>query len=376
MDLTPIPIVDHHAHPFLRKAVTENLDNFRSWFTESTSPEIHAQHVRHSLFYRNAIRWLAEMLDCEPNEQAVTDARIAQDEAAWIRRLFTDANISVLLCDYGYGSSDAYDHARMQELVPCRVEPILRLERMAEGLILGHATFEQMLDAYVEKVEQARSDGYVALKSIIAYRTGLRIEQVSRADAAVAFAVLKEEARRHGRIRLAKKPLCDYLVKLALDIANREQMPIQFHTGFGDSDADLRGANPLQLRAVIEGYPNLPLVLLHAGWPFYREMAHLAAIYPNVWADLSLAIPFATAGIPAMLRDMIGMAPISKLLFATDAYTMPEIYWLAARWGRWGLGRVLDELVADSFLQEQEAWRAAEDILGENAKRLYLGAAA
>jgi len=55
---------------------------------------------------------------------------------------------------------------------------------------------------------------------------------------------------------------------------------------------------------------------------------------------------------------------------------MPEIYWLAARWGRWGLSRVLDELVADSFLQEQEAWRAAEDILGENAKRLYPGAAA
>ena len=114
---------------------------------------------------------------------------------------------------------------------------------------------------------------------------------------------------------------------------------MQFHTGFGDSDADLRVANPIHLRAIIEAFPEVPLVLLHAGWPYYREMAHLAAIYPNVWADLSLAIPFATVGIPTMLRDMIGMAPVSKLLFATDAFTMPDIYWLAARWGRWGLAR-------------------------------------
>ena len=251
-----------------------------------------------------------------------------------------------LLCDYGYGSADAYDHAHMQEIVPCRVEPILRLERMAEEQILASNSFQDMAGRYVDAVETARSRGYVALKSIIAYRTGLRIENTSRVDAQVAFEDLKEEAHRQGKIRLASKPLCDYLVKLALDIARQQELPVQFHTGFGDADADLRVANPIQLRSIIEGYPDVPLVLLHAGWPYYREMAHLAAIYPNVWADLSLAVPFATAGIPAMIRDMIGMAPVSKLMFATDAFTMPDIYWLAARWGRWGLARVLDELVA------------------------------
>jgi predicted TIM-barrel fold metal-dependent hydrolase len=132
-------------------------------------------------------------------------------------------------------------------------------------------------------------------------------------------------------------------------------------------------ANPLHLRGVIERYPRLPLVLLHAGWPFYRELTHLAAIYPNVWLDLSLAIPFATTGIPAMLRDVLGMAPFSKVMFATDAFTMPEIYWIAAKWGRWGLGRVLDEFVADGFLLPAEAEEAAQAILHRNAQRLYLG---
>jgi predicted TIM-barrel fold metal-dependent hydrolase len=72
-----------------------------------------------------------------------------------------------------------------------------------------------------------------------------------------------------------------------------------------------------------------------------------------------------------MLRDVLGMAPLSKVMFATDAFTMPEIYWLAARWGRWGLERVLTQMVADRFLNEDEAWRAAEAILGQNARKLY-----
>ena len=138
----------------------------------------------------------------------------------------------------------------------------------------------------------------MALKSIIAYRSGLQIEAMSRDEAAADWKILKERARSAGRVRLDRKALCDYLVSLALAEADRQELPIQFHTGFGDADADLRVANPLHLRTVIERYPRLPLVLLHAGWPYYRELTHLAAIYPNVWLDLSLAIPFATTGIP------------------------------------------------------------------------------
>jgi predicted TIM-barrel fold metal-dependent hydrolase len=371
IDLDSIAIVDHHAHPLLHKQATESVGAFRSWLTESTAPEIHAHHVHTGLFFRTAIRWLAQLLECDSTEQAVAAARRAQPEAKWVQRLFQDANISVMLCDYGYGSVDVYDHAQMQEIVPCRVEPILRLETMAEEKILQHKPFADMVDAYAATVEQARDNGYVALKSIIAYRTGLDVEDVSKSDARASFHEIKQNVKTQGSLRLASKPLCDYLLVLALDAARSQDLPVQFHTGFGDSDADLRTANPLHLRTVIERYPGLPLVLLHGGWPYYRELAHLAAIYANVWADLSLAVPFATVGIPTMLRDMMGMAPFSKLMFATDAFTMPEIFWLAARWGRWSLTRVLHEMVADGFLLESEALKAAESILAGNARSLY-----
>jgi predicted TIM-barrel fold metal-dependent hydrolase len=366
-----IPIFDHHAHPFLQRAATDDPLRFQRWFTESTDATIQQQHVPHLLVFRTAVRWLAEFLGCEPTVAAILAARAQLDERAYTARLFADANIGTVLCDYGYGGAGAYDHAAMQAMLPCPVHPVLRLERLAEELIVAEASFEKMIEAFNTTLAEARTRGVVAFKSIVAYRTGLCVEAPDRAAATQDFAALKELALRDGRVRLARKALCDYLLHFALAEAARQELPFQFHTGFGDSDADLRAANPLHLRSVIEGYPGTPLVLLHAGWPFFREVTHLAAIYPNVWLDISLAVPFATTGIPAMLRDILGMAPFSKVIFATDAFTMPEIYWVAARWGRWGLAQTLGEFVAEDFLTTPAAERVAQDILGDNARRLY-----
>ena len=366
-----IPIIDHHAHPFLHRSATAEPLRFQRWFTESTDATMQREHVPQMLIYRTAIRWLAEFLGCAPTAEAILATRAQVAEIEFTRRLFADVNIGMVLCDYGYGGADAYDHATMQALLPCPVHPVLRLERLAEDLIVAQPTFEQMIDAFAATVAAARAHGVVSLKSIVAYRTGLQIDAPDPAAARLDFLHLKEMAAQTGRVRLARKALCDYLLHLALAAAARQELPVQFHTGFGDSDADLRRANPLHLRNVVEAYPATQLVLLHAGWPFYRELAHLAAIYSNVWMDLSLAIPFATTGIPAMLRDILGMAPFSKVLFATDAFTMPEIYWVAARWGRWGLTQVLEEFVQAGFLTETDAYTAAQAILGDNARRLY-----
>ena len=370
MNLNDIPLLDHHAHPLSRPQATRDAGGFRQWFSESTDAQIHERHVPHTIFFRTAVRWLAEELDCAPVLDEVLRARAARSYESWTRALFEQANIELILCDYGYSGDQALSQEEMRALLPCEVRPILRLETLAEELIRGHARFEELVDAFVQQVGQARAGGYAALKSIIAYRSGLAVAPVSKEEAKRAFENERKAAERET-FRLTSKPLCDYLLLLAVQEAEKQALPLQLHTGFGDADADLLGANPLHLRFLIEG-TRAPLVLLHAGWPYFRETAHLAAIYPHVWLDLSLAVPFATTGIPAMIRDILGMAPISKVMMATDAFTMPEIYWLAARWGRWGLGRVLDELVADSLLTDLEADRAARQIMHGNARALYL----
>lgn len=67
-----------------------------------------------------------------------------------------------------------------------------------------------------------------------------------------------------------------------------------------------------------------------------------------------------------MLREALELAPVSKLLYASDAARAPELYYLAATSWREALGRVLPELLPAAEVEE-----AAHLILRENARRLY-----
>ena len=373
MDLSAVPILDQHCHALLRDGAVSGAAAYASFFTESGDATMHARHVPESVFYRWAVRELGALLECGPTTEAVLATRGRVSAEALARRLLGEANIGALLVDHGYLTDETWTPAELAARVPCRVWPILRLETLAQTLIVRHETFDAAVDAYSAVVERARADGFVALKSIIAYRTGLAVASASRADAAAAFGPVKERARRDGRVRLADKPLTDYLLLRALEIAERQGMPVQIHTGFGDADLDLREANPLHLRPLLESgrYARVPFVLLHASYPYVRELSYLAAMYRNVYADVGLAIPHVAAEIPAVLRQLLGLAPASKVMYSSDASQIPELYWLAARWARRGLGAVLDELVALGALGGDEALAMAGRVLGVNAAELY-----
>ena len=373
LTLSHIPILDHHCHALLRNGGPFTALEFQRFFTESSDATMRAHHVPNTVFYRWAIKELAAFLGCAPNADAVLSARAAIAPADLAQRMFQDANITMLLLDYGFQSSENHSYQELRSYLPCRIEPILRLETLAQDLIVQHESFDQMLDAYVATVENARATGHVALKSIAAYRTGLKIQPAARDDAATLFRELKATAQREGKVRLAHKPLNDYLLLTALDIAEQQALPVQFHTGFGDNDLDMLLANPFQMRYLFEcrKYNHVPFVLLHAGYPYVRELGYLAAVYANVWMDVGLAIPHVSSEIPSVWRQALGLTPTSKILFSTDAYSIPEIYWLAARWGRWGLAKVLDELVALGAFTEEEALAAATQMLYNNAAQLY-----
>ncbi len=372
VDLSPVPIVEHHVHALLRQQ-PRTVQAYLALFTEGDDPELIARHVPHTVFFRWAVRELAAFLGCEPTVEAVLAARNALPLAELAQRCFRDARIEALLVDYGFREAENLGLAEMEAVTGCRTRPILRLETLAEALILEHETFDAMRDAFVAAVEGARRSGHVALKSIIAYRTGLDLVEATGEEAEAAFASLRERARREGGVRLAVKPLCDYLVLRALEVAQREELPVQFHTGFGDRDVDLRLANPLHLRGILQSgrFSRVPIVILHAGYPYVREAAYLASVYGNVYADISLAIPFAAGDIPGLITEMLGVAPLSKVMYSSDAFSIPELFWLSARLGRWGLARALEALVEAGLLRAAEAEEAGARILGANARALY-----
>ncbi len=372
IDLSAIPLVDHHSHALLRQPPA-GPGAWQGFFTESSDPAIVAEHVPHTLFFGYAVKALAGLLGCEPEPASILAQRDRLGLAGWTELLVRDARIAVMLLDYGFRGEQNYDHAEISGLLPCRVEPILRLETLAQDLILAHETWDDMLAAYIAEVEAARATGYVALKSIIAYRTGLAVQEWPAGEVEAAFGPVKEQARRAGKLRLASPPLTHTLLLHALAIAERQRLPVQFHTGFGDADVDLRTANPLHFRPLLQSgrYDHVPWVILHMGYPYARESAYLASIYANVYVDLSLAIPFSLIEGPLLLTQLLGLAPTSKLMYASDGFSMPELFWLGARAGRSALGRALEEAMAAGALTAAEAEMAAEQILAGNARRVY-----
>jgi predicted TIM-barrel fold metal-dependent hydrolase len=208
----------------------------------------------------------------------------------------------------------------------------------------------------------------------VAYRTGLDVLEWSKDEAASSFAEARELAVRTGKLRLYHKPLNDYLLHVAFAKAAEQQVPIQFHTGYGDSDTDMRLGNPLQLRNVFErvDYQSMQIVLLHESYPYSQLGAYLAAIYPHVYFDLSYTIPFVDKlEMLAFTRQALSIAPASKLMYSSDGINVPEMHWAAAVRGRAILAQVLQEMIDADEIDEEQANHLGRQVLRDTAYAVY-----
>ena len=136
--------------------------------------------------------------------------------------------------------------------------------------------------------------------------------------------------------------MLDTLVTITLEVCRDTGRPLQLHTGFGDPDVDLLQANPLLLRPVLEDprLAGVPIVALHMAYPYFREVAYLAAVWPQLYVDLSLALPFLGAGAILPLVEMLSLAPFNQAaLRIGPARDCPELFALSADWGRASSGR-------------------------------------
>jgi len=373
LDLSTLPIIDHHSHPFwpLDKPLT--AEHFNRIFTESEDPSILKDHVPHTLYYRQAVRELSRFLSCEDSLEAFLEKRNAlPDKKHYLRKLITEASIKAVLVDPGF-LSEGYSPETLKATLPCEVRPILRLEKLMENLLPEAGNFEDFVDQFLEAMDTFKEKGGVALKSIIAYRSGLEIQETPRNLALEAYQTLKEEVHKAGSIRITSKPFLDYMIWRALEKNLEINLPVQFHTGFGDVDLDLLQANPLLLKNVFkhEKFRNIQIVLLHAGYPYTREAGYLVSVYAQIHVDLSLAIPLLHHTMIGVLEDLLSLAPVSKILYGSDAHSFPEFYWLGAYYGRKVLEASLGRLVQANLLSRQEALDVAERILYKNAKALY-----
>jgi len=111
-------------------------------------------------------------------------------------------------------------------------------------------------------------------------------------------------------------------------------------------------------------------VLLH-GYPYHRNAAYLAAVFPHVYANVGLALTHSGPRAAEVLAEALELAPFGKLLFSTDAYGLPELYVAGARLFTGALERLLDGWVAEGAWSAADAQRVAVMLAAGNARRLY-----
>jgi hypothetical protein len=383
IDLSDVSVTDHHCHPYPAQTATVQPQLLAQHFafagaavTNTIEPFLSTEEIDHllwklldsSVILGLATRELATYLGCAPEWQAVVAKRnevAGADYRGYIDGLLRDAQIGCLIIEDGPITPRITPEA-FQEYTPVPLQRVARLENYVRDLLAQRPAFDALLDGYHQRMAEDAALGVVALKSLIAYRTGLDVHIVDRPAAKRSY-----EAWLGDPVQTLK-PLRDYLLLETVDFILERDLWLHLHTGVGDVDIVYERANPGQLFPFLkhQRVQRAKICLIHGGYPWVSEAAGMAAVLPNLYIDFSVPTLFALSGIRRCLRELLEICPTAKLVYGSDG-SMPETYWLAAKRTRRALEQVLQELVDDGFLTPARARSLGEDLLHRNAADMY-----
>jgi predicted TIM-barrel fold metal-dependent hydrolase len=263
--------------------------------------------------------------------------------------------------------------AECEEVLGVRCREVVRVESVAEAIFPQARTADELVNGVAEALRGVDAARVVALKTVAAYRCGLDLKAATAAQLREAFDDERSRYESAGSVRLTRGPLVSALVHAAVEVAREMRLPLQIHTGFGDRDLDLRSADATLMRPVFADprYRDVRFVLLHANYPFVREAALLASLYPNVFVDLSLAIPLTAHGGWGVVSDLLEQAPYSKIMYGSDASVGPELFAWGAAVGRAAVASAVGRLVREGWLSPAQAADCSRRVLADNAAEVY-----
>lgn len=365
-----LELTDHHCHGVATTAL--GRDGFEALATESNWPSPAGTSMFDSQLGFAIRRWCAPLLDLEPHVAAedYLARRLELGPDAVNRRLLGAAGIGTLLVDTGYRAEELTSPAQTAALAGGVGREIVRIEHVAEQVAAAGTTPSSFGADFAQALGRAARDA-AALKSIAAYRCGLDFDPSPPPVREVERAAVRwlDRSDAAGNVpRLEDPVLLRHLLWIALELGK----PIQFHTGYGDGDLDLRRCNPLHLTGWLRATraTGVPMMLLHC-YPYHREAGYLAQIFPHVYLDVGLAVNHTGSRSPAVIAESLELTPFHKVLFSTDAIGLPELHYLGAALFRRGFGRAAARWIGDGDWSVQDAEHAAALIGCRNAARVY-----
>lgn len=393
------PAIDNHAHNIYRldQLKTENL----LMITTEASEEA-LEDTPTSLPHLRAAKQLRQLyhLPADTEWGAILEKRaelLDQDPDALIMKCLEKTQ--TILIDDGFDNPDILEpfqwHRRFTRS-PCK--RLIRIEELASDILSSQCdqqhlptgpaledeeacclAWTQFLSNFEAAIAAAIREPEVAgFKSAICFTNGLAITTGSDAEISRSgYRSFRHEFLPDcvaNDFSIEAKDMNGALVirTCKLIAAAEVAKPLQFHTGIGNKEIPVLESNPACLQPLITAFPTVPIILLHASYPYTRIAGHLATVFKNVYLDIGAVFPEVSRdGQERILRECLELTPWGKLLWSTDGHWFPETFWLADLQGREAMKRVLGQYVERGDLTVKEAVRAAKAILFENANRVY-----
>ncbi len=384
IDVSGYPVVDNHCHVLEpEKQTLEPIWLAREFFhgmADIPSPgvvkaklwgatEELGLHFRHMGVVLTAVNQLAGLFGCPADLETVTAERNRRTAAAglggYAKLLYEDAGIRASVMDSGLPVNDP-----LLDLTPGRKLRLLQMDPLLRRLLPSSTSYRTLLGDFQDAVAQAvRDDGFVGIKSHLGELVGLGAPPVEADEAARLFpAAQAGDGEAFRKLYMA--------VWLATLLQCQELgIPLHIHTGFtgGLWNGPIANTDPFLLAPILRQprFLQTRLVLLHAAHPWIQHAGALAHAFPHVWVDIGWTTPWISQRIVECYRELIGMAPLSKLMIGSGGHGSPEVSWLAAKTAKIALGEVLSDAVRLGLMARPDAERTGRMILHDNAARLY-----
>jgi uncharacterized protein len=371
-------LVDHHCHGLLGGGGAPT--DLAGLLNEADGAAVADGMPFDSLEGLALRRWCPPLLGlpAHASAEAYAERRAALGAAEVSRRLMRASGLAALCVDTGYTPADLLSPSETAGLAGATAFEIVRLEQVAESLARSGVDAAGFPDAYRGALgERVTTPSFgitvVGFKSIAAYRVGLELDGQRPTDREVVAAASRwlgggGDAGEAAPPRLADEVLHRFFIWCGADLG----LPIQFHVAYGDRDIDLHRCNPLLLTGLLRALEptGAPVMLLH-NYPYHREAGYLAQVFPQVYADLGLATHNVGARATALLGEALELVPLRKFLFSSDAFGLPELYYLGTLLFRRALSAFLSERLDADDMSYADAERIARLIGADNARRAY-----
>lgn len=234
---------------------------------------------------------------------------------------------------------------------------------------------EEGFDKYLEFVDRVL-EGYIDEKCVgfklsTSYARNTVFNKVTIDEARASY-----ESAMKGNLESYTK-LQDFLVWYCLDKAVDYDMPVQFH--FAVTDNYVKYFDPLNLSNIFEDekLKALKLVILHGGYPRYKnsETLALGGLTPNnVYIDISGRIMFANHPkiIAKMLQTWLEKPALwNKIIYGSDVLWGERYIYTCSKTARDAVYLALENMIDENIINEEIAIGISKKILRENAIELY-----